>query len=310
MHVTNLRRSTLSKKNVSASKQPMLGSRVACRADAALANSPVAATPTVKIDNVSDAFATVVSVEFEQEQTELLDTVSGLPPAPDLSPQQADQRSVMRPIMFLSKPTPIHDQLSQSTGHHSPHTSHFALSPEHASVFLIITNTNLLRMDLPAMHVSCRSHPCCLSQVTALKNLGLNIRRAKLVKKAGAEAIVNVNVFYITDALTSEKIVKSARLEEIRLTVLSSLASSVSCLDVSFFCKTNFDGLVVCDLGQGCSVCSSDCESSLSAPNNKIFSSSPPPTTHTLYGRFAIRWCCADQHYYNKTHACRATIHT
>lgn len=65
-------------------------------------------------------------------------------------------------------------------------------------------------------------------QVTALKNLGLNIRRAKLVKKAGVEAVVNVNVFYITDALTSEKIVKSARLEEIRLTVLSSLASTVS----------------------------------------------------------------------------------
>lgn len=72
----------------------MLGSRVACRADAALANSPVAATPTVKIDNVSDAFATVVSVEFEQEQTELLDTVSDLPPALDLFTHQADHAHI------------------------------------------------------------------------------------------------------------------------------------------------------------------------------------------------------------------------
>ncbi|MEW5302544.1 MAG: hypothetical protein WDW36_005319 [Sanguina aurantia] len=102
-------------------------------ADAAVANAPTVSTPTVKIDNVSDAFATVVSVEFEQHQAELLETI------------------------------------------------------------------------------------------TALKNLGLNIRRAKLAKKGGVETS-NVNVFYITDATTSEKIVKSARLEEIRLTVLSSLA--------------------------------------------------------------------------------------
>lgn len=53
--------------------------------------------------------------------------------------------------------------------------------------------------------------------MAALKNLKLNIRRAKI--KAGAGA----NKFYITDALTSEKIVKSARLEEIRLTILNNL---------------------------------------------------------------------------------------
>ena len=54
-------------------------------------------------------------------------------------------------------------------------------------------------------------------QIAALKNLKLNIRRAKI--KAGAGA----NKFYITDALTSEKILKSARLEEIRLTIFNNL---------------------------------------------------------------------------------------
>ncbi|GLC39585.1 hypothetical protein PLESTB_000810200 [Pleodorina starrii] len=56
-----------------------------------------------------------------------------------------------------------------------------------------------------------------LDAITALKNLGLNIRRAK-VNTAGT-------TFYITDADTSEKIVKSARLEDIRMTVLNSLVA-------------------------------------------------------------------------------------
>ncbi|CAL8469596.1 g9137 [Coccomyxa elongata] len=56
-----------------------------------------------------------------------------------------------------------------------------------------------------------------LDTVAALKNLKLNIRRAKI--KAGGGPIK----FYITDALTSEKILKSARLEEIRLTIFNNL---------------------------------------------------------------------------------------
>lgn len=52
-------------------------------------------------------------------------------------------------------------------------------------------------------------------QVSALKNLGLNIRRATISDGS--------TVFYITDADTSEKIVKSARLEDIRMTILNSL---------------------------------------------------------------------------------------
>ncbi|GFR48132.1 hypothetical protein Agub_g9966 [Astrephomene gubernaculifera] len=57
-----------------------------------------------------------------------------------------------------------------------------------------------------------------LDAITALKNLGLNIRRAK-VNTAGT-------TFFITDADTSEKIVKSARLEDIRMTVLNSLVAN------------------------------------------------------------------------------------
>ena len=57
-------------------------------------------------------------------------------------------------------------------------------------------------------------------QVAALKTLKLNIRRAKIKK---AEDGTHVHKFYLTDANTSEKILKSARLEEIRLTILNNL---------------------------------------------------------------------------------------
>jgi hypothetical protein len=57
----------------------------------------------------------------------------------------------------------------------------------------------------------------CAPQIAALKNLKLNIRRAKLKGQGG------LNKFYITDAYTSEKITKSRRLEEIRLTILNNL---------------------------------------------------------------------------------------
>ena len=56
-------------------------------------------------------------------------------------------------------------------------------------------------------------------QTNALKTLGLNIRRAKLRTKNG----MAINKFYITDARTSEKVLKSARIEEIRLTILNCL---------------------------------------------------------------------------------------
>lgn len=60
-----------------------------------------------------------------------------------------------------------------------------------------------------------------LETITALKNLNLNIRRAKLTGKG-----VSSSTFFITEADTSEKIVKSARLEEIRMTVLNSLVAT------------------------------------------------------------------------------------
>ena len=56
-------------------------------------------------------------------------------------------------------------------------------------------------------------------QIAALRNLKLNISRAKLRQKAGKQR----NRFYITDRKTSDKVIKSARLEEIRLTILQNL---------------------------------------------------------------------------------------
>ena len=58
----------------------------------------------------------------------------------------------------------------------------------------------------------------------ALKSHNLNIRRAKIRTKNG----MAVHKFYITDARTSEKVVKSARIEEIRLTILDCAESHIS----------------------------------------------------------------------------------
>ncbi|KAG2488637.1 hypothetical protein HYH03_012805 [Edaphochlamys debaryana] len=102
-----------------------------CRASGAVASS----TPSVKIDNISDPFATVLTIEFTGQ--------SASAPSAEL-----------------------------------------------------------------------------LDAVSTLKNLGLNIRRAKVKGGSGS------NTFFITDADTSEKIVKSARLEDIRMTVLNSLSAN------------------------------------------------------------------------------------
>uniref|UniRef100_A0A383VZI1 ACT domain-containing protein n=1 Tax=Tetradesmus obliquus TaxID=3088 RepID=A0A383VZI1_TETOB len=56
-----------------------------------------------------------------------------------------------------------------------------------------------------------------LDTVTALKNLNLNIRKAALVSPGKA------STFFITDADTSEKVLKSARLEEIRMTIINNM---------------------------------------------------------------------------------------
>eukprot|EP00878_Enallax_costatus_P000763 GHUV01000881.1.p1 GENE.GHUV01000881.1~~GHUV01000881.1.p1 ORF type:complete len:288 (+),score=90.49 GHUV01000881.1:150-1013(+) len=58
-----------------------------------------------------------------------------------------------------------------------------------------------------------------LDTITALKNLNLNIRKAALSSAPGTKA----STFYITDADTSEKVLKSARLEEIRMTIINNM---------------------------------------------------------------------------------------
>lgn len=57
--------------------------------------------------------------------------------------------------------------------------------------------------------------------IGALKNLGLNIKRAKIDSNDPSSK----HRFYITDGATSEKIVKSSRLEEIRFTILDNLTT-------------------------------------------------------------------------------------
>ena len=67
------------------------------------------------------------------------------------------------------------------------------------------------------MIVSC----CLLTQIAALKNLGLNIQRAKLENPG--EDVEGRNTFYVTEETTGEKVTTSARLEEIRMTILKNM---------------------------------------------------------------------------------------
>lgn len=73
-----------------------------------------------------------------------------------------------------------------------------------------------------------------LDAVMALKNLGLNIRKAKLTGGS-----TTANTFFITDAYTSEKIIRSARLEDIRLTLISSLMEAFPETSSSFTIKSS-----------------------------------------------------------------------
>lgn len=85
---------------------------------------------------------------------------------------------------------------------------------------VLIDNTSDAFATKVTVHCSTERAGELLDTVTALKNLGLNIRKAKLEQTTGGMA---ANTFYITDSDTSEKIVRSARLEEIRMTILNAL---------------------------------------------------------------------------------------
>ena len=59
-----------------------------------------------------------------------------------------------------------------------------------------------------------------IDTVAALKNLGLNIVRAKFTDLSEKK-----NRFYVTDAKTHEKVLDPQRMEEIRLTILRNMVS-------------------------------------------------------------------------------------
>jgi len=60
-----------------------------------------------------------------------------------------------------------------------------------------------------------------LDTIGALKNLGLNIQRAKLQNPG--DSTQSKNKFYVTEASSAEKVTSSARLEEIRQTILNNM---------------------------------------------------------------------------------------
>lgn len=55
-------------------------------------------------------------------------------------------------------------------------------------------------------------------QIQSIKNMGYNITRAKLTSESK-------NKFYITDAKTSEKVTKSAELEDIRHCIIENMVT-------------------------------------------------------------------------------------
>jgi hypothetical protein len=59
-------------------------------------------------------------------------------------------------------------------------------------------------------------------QMAALKNLNLNITRARINKDVEPGKPVT-HVFYVTDAKTSEKVLKSSKVDAIRTTILTNL---------------------------------------------------------------------------------------
>ena len=66
-----------------------------------------------------------------------------------------------------------------------------------------------------------------LSQTQSLRNLGLDITRADINTSASPKQ-PGVNRFFVTDAQTSDKIVLSERLEEIRVDVTGEAAVAPS----------------------------------------------------------------------------------
>ena len=73
---------------------------------------------------------------------------------------------------------------------------------------------------------SCSKLPGLCVQTAALRNLGLNIRRAKVARKGDQIT----NKFYITEQKSSEKIVKSARLQVHRSgTLLGAVPQRCTC---------------------------------------------------------------------------------
>jgi len=83
-----------------------------------------------------------------------------------------------------------------------------------------------------------------LDTIQSLKNLGLNVTRAEI--KEGKK-----NRFFITDAMTSEKITASERLEEIRFTIIKNLMEyhpeSIESLAMGF--KRVVEGTLTSPLG-------------------------------------------------------------
>ena len=79
-------------------------------------------------------------------------------------------------------------------------------------LFLICCMGNSVQPCRRSADISC-------VQVRSLKNLQLNIRRAKI--RPGDTG--RRHKFYVTDAHSAEKITKSARLEEIRMSILQNL---------------------------------------------------------------------------------------
>jgi hypothetical protein len=166
---------------------------LALAASGATANKTEIPTPIVKIDNTTDAFATKVRREESAAAV------------------ARRRRRRATPMLFAPLPS--------------------SLSPQHPA-----PTSFSARHQPPPKQVTVEFGDRLgelLDTMTALKNLGLDIRKAKVDVAAAAAAAAGNNgtgaarskpsTFFITEAATSEKVLKSARLEEIRMTIIQNM---------------------------------------------------------------------------------------
>lgn len=131
-----------------------------------------------------------------------------------------------RPVTLLPKPS-----ISQTIGRHILPASRALEGASNGAA-----TREALSAELPTVKIDNQHDPFAtivtvkfgdklgdlLDTIAALKNLGLNIQRAKL-ENPHVDYHEGRNTFFVTEGKTAEKVTSSERLEEIRMTILQNM---------------------------------------------------------------------------------------